>query len=278
MLTIILSPVFNAVIPPGRNSHSSDRPASTDLPWSSNPGAAVSPAGNDSLASAVQLEFAQQEGMTPHQDSCSQLHHRQRKVFITLYLTVQDQESRQNVSRSPVGTLVFHPAEEPECRSEVSGLSLVEDPARIDDVSPLYGEWHLRTLELVDQHPEIEDPDVVAAEVTTLQVRRQAASDLTEVVLVRHIGVSDAVDGIGFGRDRDAGIQVAGFDLVGPVREQLQKADFDDSVGLNPLARCLQIKDHERTLQADVLQHGHTSGWLISELPTNLLSHDRVSS
>ena len=72
--------------------------------------------------------------MTPHQDSCSQLHHRQGKVFITLHLTVQDQESRQNVSRSPVGTLVFHPAEEPECRSEVSGLSLVEDPARIDDV------------------------------------------------------------------------------------------------------------------------------------------------
>jgi len=86
------------------------------------------------------------------------------------------------------------------------------------------------------------------------------------------------VDGSGFGRDRDAGIQAAGLDLVGPVREQLQKADFDDSVGLNPLARCLQIKDHERTLQADVLQHGHTSGWLISELPTNLLSHDRVSS
>jgi len=80
MLTIILSPVFNAVIPPGRNSHSSDPPASTDLPWSSNPGAAVSPAGNDSLASAVQLEFAQQEGMTPHQDSYSQLHHRQEET------------------------------------------------------------------------------------------------------------------------------------------------------------------------------------------------------
>src|SRR5271166_2732085 len=170
MLTIILSPVFNAVIPPGRNSHSSDPPASTDLPWSSNPGAAVSPAGNDSLASAVQLELAQQEGMTPHQDSCSQLHHRQGKVFITLHLTVQDQGSRQNISRSPVGTLVFHSAAEPQCRSEVSGLSLVEDPARVDDVPPLHREWHLRTFELIHQHSEIEDPDVIAAQITALQV------------------------------------------------------------------------------------------------------------
>src|SRR5271165_4361598 len=80
MLTIILSPVFNAVIPPGRNSHSSDPPASTDSPWSSNPAAAVSLAGNDSSATALQLEFAQQEGTTPHQDSCSQLHHRQEET------------------------------------------------------------------------------------------------------------------------------------------------------------------------------------------------------
>ena len=62
--------------------------------------------------------------MTPHQDSYSQLHHRQGKVFITLHLTVQDQESRQNVSRSPVGTLVFHPAEEPQCRLRSRGSRL----------------------------------------------------------------------------------------------------------------------------------------------------------
>ena len=60
------------------------------------------------------------------------------------------------------------------------GSRLWKIPARVDDVSPLNGEWHLRTLELVGQHPEIEDPDIVAAEVTTLQVRRQASSDLTE--------------------------------------------------------------------------------------------------
>ncbi len=80
MLTIIFSPVFNAVIPPGRKSHSSDPPASTDSPWSSNPVAAVSLAGNDSSATAAQLEFAQQEGTTPHQDSCIQLHHHQKQT------------------------------------------------------------------------------------------------------------------------------------------------------------------------------------------------------
>ena len=65
--------------------------------------------------------------MTPHQDSYSQLHHRQGKVFVTLDLAVQNQQSRQNVSFSAVGTLVFHSAVEPQCRREVSGLSLVED-------------------------------------------------------------------------------------------------------------------------------------------------------
>jgi len=44
------------------------------------------------------------------------------------------------------------------------------------------------------------------------------------------------------------GVQAAGLDLVGPVREQFQKADFDDSVGLNLLARRLQIKDGKRSL------------------------------
>ncbi len=40
-------PIFNwinAAIPPGRKSHSSDPPASTDSPWSSNPAPVVSPA------------------------------------------------------------------------------------------------------------------------------------------------------------------------------------------------------------------------------------------
>jgi len=52
-------PIFNwinAAIPPGRKSHSSDPPASTDSPWSSNPAAVVSPADNDSSATAAQLE------------------------------------------------------------------------------------------------------------------------------------------------------------------------------------------------------------------------------
>src|SRR5271166_1424935 len=53
--------------------------------------------------------------------------YRAGKVFITLHLAVQDQQSRQNVSLSPVGTLVFHPAIELQCRLEVSGLSPVED-------------------------------------------------------------------------------------------------------------------------------------------------------
>jgi len=62
-------------------------------------------------------------------------------------------------------------------------------------------------------------------QVAALQVRRQAASDLTERVLVRHVGVSDTVDGSGFGWDRDSGVQAAGLDLVVAVRVQFQKAD-----------------------------------------------------
>jgi len=83
-------------------------------------------------------------------------------------------------------------------------------------VPPLHGEWHLRTFELIDQHGKVELPDVVTAEVIALQVRRQAPSNLTEGLLNSHVGVGDAVDACGFGRNRDAGVQAAGLDLVGP--------------------------------------------------------------
>ena len=85
-------------------------------------------------------------------------------------------------------------------------------------------------------------------------------------------------DGCRLGGNWYTGVHAAGVDPVATVREQLDRADFDDSVELNVLARRLQIKDDEWTLQADVFQHGHTSGWLISELPPNSLSHDSVSS
>jgi hypothetical protein len=56
-------PIFNwinAAIPPGRKSHSSDPPASTDSPWSSNPAPVVSPAGTP-----ADIYVKADHGMTP---------------------------------------------------------------------------------------------------------------------------------------------------------------------------------------------------------------------
>jgi len=63
------------------------------------------------------------------------------------------------------------------------------------------------------------------------------------------------VDGGRLGRDRDAGVEAACSDLIGAVGQQLDRADLDDPVGLDPLPGGLQVEDDQGTLQADVLQH-----------------------
>jgi hypothetical protein len=122
---------------------------------------------------------------------------------------------------------------------------LVEYLHGVDDGPVRERKINAGSPELGEQHTEIEFLDVESAQVTTIEEGGQAGGDPGEARFRRHILVTDTVDRRGLLGDRDPGVDASSPVVVPTVREELENADLDDSVGLRVSPRGLEVDDRQ---------------------------------
>ena len=174
---------------------------------------------------------------------------------IALDLGGQDRRCRADVAESGVRLLML-PVEVEACGcGEIPRLLTVKDSLHVDHPPTPVVEVEVGSLELSDQHRQVEAPDIETPEVTGVDQLEQRFGASSEGFFVREVLVGNPVDRGRFGRNGDARFEAPDPFHHVALRRNSQDRHLDDAILLGAQSGGLQVEENERPVELDGQEH-----------------------